>query len=453
MSTEITKGIQRASEVEATVLGSIIVDPKIIDGVMLALSADDFFDPLARSIYSTICSIRQMGEAVTAERILYEARQHAKDVERAGVTKYLADCAMNALPWQIDYYTKEVKQLSVSRKLRKLTKQFLDRAEQEPDPGSNDALETAEWMAAKLSQVLAVTNDIKPKLLRHYAQEFMEKVRVARETNSSIGTMTGFYEIDDGFGGLFPSELTICGARPGGGKSALGIQIAKNIATSGLPVLMFAMEMKGAELASRVLSGIAKVSTQKIRTGTITDAELMRLEESLPNCDEVPLFIDECSTRDINQISAISRMVATGGKLGGIVVDYIGLVKPTSEFRSRNRHEQISEITKGLKQLAKDLDCPVFALAQINRESEKDSEISMRHFSDSASVEQDANSLWVMQLHKENKNLIVIKVLKNRNGPTGWFELNWNSEFTLFSDNTDVRSLSNYERDFEEYET
>lgn len=451
MSTDVTETINRASEVEATVIGSIIIDPRVIDGVMLSLSADDFADPLGKVIYGMLCNIRQMGEAITTERVLYEARQHVKDVERSIVVKYLAECASNALPWQIDYYAKEVKQLSVARRLRRIAKQFVDRAAVEPEPGTNDAVQTAEWMVSKLSQVLAITNDVKPKLLMHYAQEFIERVRESRQTNTALGTMTGFYEIDDGFGGLFPGELTICGARPGGGKSALGIQIAANIAKTGRPALMFAMEMGGQELASRALAGDAKVSTQKIRTGTITDEELNRLEESLPNFNQVPFYIDDCSTRDINQIEAISKVVASGGKLGLIVVDYVALVKPTAEFRGRHRNEQISEITKGLKRLAKDLECPVLALAQINRESEKDSEIAMRHFSESASIEQDANSLWAMQLHKDNKNLIVIKVLKNRNGPTGWFELNWNAEFTLFSDNTDVRSLGNYNAEFEEY--
>ena len=266
-------------------------------------------------------------------------------------------------------------------------------------------------------------------------------VEMSENPNDITGVPTGFYDFDRMTSGLQPGDLVVLAARPSMGKTALAINIAEHVALNeGLPVAVFSMEMGASQLAIRIVGSIGRIDQSRLRTGKLNPDEWPRLTESIEKLRTVSLHIDETPGLTPSELRANARRLARQcGKLGLIVVDYLQLMSgSTSE--GENRATEIGEISRGLKMLAKELQCPVIALSQLNRSVEQrtDKRPMMSDLRESGAIEQDADVIMFIYrddyYNKESKEPGVAEVIigKQRNGPTGTVKLTFLKAITKF---------------------
>jgi replicative DNA helicase len=273
-----------------------------------------------------------------------------------------------------------------------------------------------------------------------------------RQENKShvIGVPTGYRDLDDMTAGLQPGELIIIAGRPSMGKTALAINIAEHVAIdNGIPAAVFSMEMSASQLAQRILGSISRVDQHKLRTGRLTNDEWTRLSDAMGRLHEAPIFIDESGGLNPLEVKARARRLKRQyGKLGLIVVDYIQLMAATSS--GENRATEISEISRSLKSLAKELDAPVVALSQLSRavDQRTDRRPIMSDLRDSGAIEQDADvvifiyreAIYKPDLPPEQKGVAEVIIGKQRNGPTGTIRMTFLGEHTRFENYIDSGS-------------
>lgn len=430
---------------ERALVGALLVDPSKIDRVRLAVSPEDFTSDHGRLAMIAILNAHDAGKATDIAAV---ARLTGGECNA-----YLAKCIGQGLPQSVDSYAAEIRQNALSRVLRAIGDSFVDRLS---SCDTSDSVGLAEWMVQKLENALAGTGTDTAKPIQEFATDAMASIAESMHRREHLGAATGLVELDLSIGGLFPGELTTCAARPGIGKTSLLLQVCRQVAKSAR-VVVFSLEMTGQELAQRKLCSIAEVSNSRVRSGATTQGEYERLAEAAASLDGLDLIIDDSAEMTIHKIAAISRMLATEKPLGLIGVDYIGLVRPSAVASKRSRTEQVSEVTKGLKALAKQLNCPVLALSQVNREAAKEGWLKLHHLSESGSIEQDSNSVWFIQksvekVRDEEVTRVFIDVAKNRNGQTGCVEVRWEPQFTRFS-STGADAMGNYEQEFAEWGT
>jgi replicative DNA helicase len=270
----------------------------------------------------------------------------------------------------------------------------------------------------------------------------MDRVQeMADNPNDITGVPTGFYDLDRMTAGLQPGDLIVLAARPTMGKTAFAINIAEHVALKeGLPVAVFSMEMGAAQLAVRIVGSIGRIDQSHLRTGKLTDEEWPRLTEAIEQLRNISLHIDETAGLTVSELRANARRLARQcGKLGLIVVDYLQLMSG-SAGNDENRATELGEISRGLKMLAKELQCPVIALSQLNRsvESRNDKRPMMSDLRESGAIEQDADIIMFIYrddyYNKESKEPGVAEIIiaKQRNGPVGMVPLTFLKPLTRF---------------------
>jgi replicative DNA helicase len=284
--------------------------------------------------------------------------------------------------------------------------------------------------------------------------QLLDRVQeMADNPNDITGVPTGFYDLDRMTAGLQAGDLIVLAARPSMGKTALAINIAEHVALNEqLPVAVFSMEMGASQLAVRVVGSIGRIDQGHLRTGKLTDEEWPRLTEAIEKLRNISLHIDETPGLTVSELRANARRLArtVGGKLGLIVVDYIQLMSVSSSMSEENRATAVGEISRGLKMLAKELQCPVIALSQLSRgvESRTDKRPMMSDVRESGAIEQDADVIMFIYrddyYNKDSKEPGVAEVIlsKQRNGPTGTVKLTFLKNLTRFE------SLASYGSDF-----
>jgi replicative DNA helicase len=273
--------------------------------------------------------------------------------------------------------------------------------------------------------------------------DLMDKVQELSENpNDVTGVPTGFYDLDRMTSGLQAGDLVVLAARPSMGKTSLAINIAEHVALNeGLPVAVFSMEMGAAQLAVRIVGSIGRIDQSRLRTGQLSQDEWPRFAEAIDQLKDIPLHIDESSGLTPSELRANARRLARReGKLGLIVVDYLQLMSGSSGGREENRATELGEISRGLKMLAKELQCPVIALSQLSRgvESRTDKRPMMSDLRESGAIEQDADIIMFIYrddyYNKDSKDPGVAEVIiaKQRNGPTGTVKLSFLKPLTRF---------------------
>jgi replicative DNA helicase len=277
----------------------------------------------------------------------------------------------------------------------------------------------------------------------HQAMDRME-ARL-RDDYVEGGANTGFTDFDEMTGGLHDGELIILAARPSMGKTALAMNIGEYVSMKQRrPVLFVSLEMSGIELADRMLCSLSRVNGHKLRNGTVTSDERMRLARKADEVSQSPLFVDDSPSRTVSEIaSAARRIKRREGELGAIIIDYLQLIEPDNS--KDPRQEQVAKIARRLKGLARELDVPLLCLSQLNRQAEdsKDHRPKLSHLRESGAIEQDADV--VMFVHREEyyhrgedrsqyAGQAEIIIAKQRNGPIGDVQLTWEADFTRFSD-------------------
>jgi replicative DNA helicase len=332
-------------------------------------------------------------------------------------------------------YAKIVQDTAVLRRLIAVSSEIAELAYAEGDDVTR-TLDTAETKMFEVAE-RRVTDSTRP--IGTILTDVMENLEELYERGNSItGTATGFPDLDELLNGLQPSTLNIIGARPSMGKTALALCIATNVAkTSRLPVLFFSLEMGHLELAQRILSLEAKIDSKKIRTGRLEQADWTKISNAIGRL-EVELLIDENPNVTVMEIRAKARRVkARTGGLGLIVVDYLQLMSGTG---AENRQLEISEISRGLKILARELEVPIIALSQLSRnlETRGDKRPMLADLRESGSIEQDADVVMfiyrdeVYNPESQDKAIAEVIVGKHRSGPTGMVKLVFLKEYTKF---------------------
>jgi replicative DNA helicase len=430
-------------ESEMGVLGSILILPTVLDDVATILRVDDFYDDANRKLFGAMREMYDDGEKIDV-KLLVARLKKKEELDAIGGVAYLGRLSQ-AVPNAAHaiYYAMIVAEKSTYRNLIESSTEILADA-YEQTQGARDLVAQAEQkifaiMDGRTSNSISSINDV-----LHKAMDRIE-ARLAGEYVEG-GVETGFRDFDDMTGGMHNSELIILAARPSMGKTAFAMNIAQHVAISGqAPVLFVSLEMAAIELADRMLCSLAKVNGHRLRNGTISNDDRVRLGEKASEISQAPLYVDDSPSRTVSEIAAAARRIKRrhGENIGLVVIDYLQLIEPDN---SRDpRQEQVAKIARRLKGMARELDVPILCLSQLNRQAEdsKDHRPKLSHLRESGAIEQDADV--VMFVHREEyyhrgedraqyAGQAEIIIAKQRNGPVGEVELVWEKDFTRFYD-------------------
>ncbi|MGA7180099.1 MAG: replicative DNA helicase [Thiobacillaceae bacterium] len=429
-------------EAEQAVLGGLLLDNLAWDKIADLVNELDLYRQDHRQILRAIT--RLIGENKPADVVtVAEALQSHGELEGVGGLPYLASLASNTpSAANIRRYAEIVRERAVMRKLVETATGIADSAYSPNGKSASQLLDEAE---AKVFEIAEAGNrggagftPIKPLL-----REVMERVDelYSRDNPDDVtGVPTGFKDLDSKTSGLQPGDLIIVAGRPSMGKTAFSLNIAENVALdTGLPVAVFSMEMASTQLVMRMIGSVGKLDQHKLRTGRLGDDDWPRLTYAMGKLNEAPLFIDETPALNPLELRARARRLAREcGKLGLIVIDYLQLMSASGS--GENRATEISEISRSLKALAKELNVPVVALSQLNRSLEQrpNKRPVMSDLRESGAIEQDADVILfiyrdeVYNPESQDKGTAEIIIGKQRNGPIGMVRLTFLGEYTKF---------------------
>jgi replicative DNA helicase len=433
-------------EAEQSVLGGLLLDNAAWDRIADFIRAEDFYRYDHRIIFQHL--VKLINSAHPADVItVFEALSSTGKAEEVGGLAYLNALAQNTpSAANIRRYAEIVRDRGILRKLITVSDEISSQAFSPQGKEVKEMLDEAE------SKIFAIAEEgsrgaqgfqaIQP-LLTQVVERIDELY--SRDSQSEItGVPTGFIDLDRMTSGLQPGDLVIVAGRPSMGKTAFSINIGENVAIdSGLPVAVFSMEMGGAQLAMRMLGSVGKLDQHRLRTGRLNDEDWPRLTHAIQKMNNAQLFIDETPALSSIELRARSRRLSRQcGKLGLIIVDYLQLM--AANRAGENRATEISEISRGLKGLAKELNCPVIALSQLNRSLEQrpNKRPVMSDLRESGAIEQDADVILfiyrdeVYNPDSPDKGTAEIIIGKQRNGPIGAVRLTFLGQYTKFDNYT-----------------
>jgi replicative DNA helicase len=470
MEQEVYRHVPYDIEVEQALLGAILVDNGVLERVSSALKAEHFYDPLHQRIYEVMHAQFDRGGTIITPLTLNAAMKADPGLIEVGGHAYLAGlaAAAPAMP-NVRDYARILHDLAVRRGLIHIGEDIVNGAYEAPHENPPQAqIEEAEKALYRLSDTARYGEgplEFAESLRR--TVEFAERAQ-ARGGRIS-GVATGFSDIDSLLGGLQPSDLIILAGRPGMGKTSLATNMAFHATRAyvqdmesgadhsrGAPVLFFSLEMAAQQLSARILSEQTEIEMWKIRNGKFAESEWEKFVLTMQELSTLPLYIDDTGGISIAQIAARARRLKREKKIGCVIIDHIQLVAPSR--RAENRVQEITEISKGLKILAKDLDVPVIALSQLSRgvDSRDDKRPVLSDLRESGSIEQDADVVmfvyreeyylksrepdagtpehgkWMEKMERSHRRAEVM-VEKHRHGATNKVELFFDDRFTRFS--------------------
>ena len=438
-------------EAEQSVLGGLLLDNASWDWVADIVGEHDFYRPEHGLIFQSIGKLISSNHPADVLTV-HEELKTVGIAESYGIS-YLNQLASNTpSSANIRGYAEIINDRSILRRLIQTADQIANSAFTPDGKTVRTLLDEAE------SRILAIGQEGSRKADYLEIEDLMKEAiaRISelyeRESTSDItGVATGFADLDRQTSGLQKGDLVIVAGRPSMGKTAFSVNIAENVALNeGLPVLIFSMEMAGAQLATRMLGSVGRVDQGRLRTGKLTDEEWPRVTEAISKLSKAPILIDETGALNSLELRARARRMARKwGQVGLIVIDYLQLMTGNSGGSGDNRATEISEISRSLKALAKEMQCPVIALSQLNRglEQRPNKRPVMSDLRESGAIEQDADVILFSYrdevYHADTtteKGLAEVIVGKQRNGPIGTVKLSWQGQFTKF-DNLALGSL------------
>ncbi|HWH07296.1 MAG TPA: replicative DNA helicase [Candidatus Paceibacterota bacterium] len=438
MATSSTLRIPPQSlESERALLGALLLKPDVIHDVGDTVRADSFYAEKHRSIFEAMRELSERGEPI--DILTIAERLTAKGLlERVGGRAYIAELASAApSPGNYPHYADLVARKHVMRAL-------IEAAHEITETCYDESQETAMVLDKAEKMIYAIGDSSashKFVAIRDKVADAWDRIEALSKSDGAIrGTPTGFPDLDNLLSGLHPSDLIILAARPSMGKTSLALDIARNTAVRhGTPVGIFSLEMSSEQLIDRMLAAESYVNSWKLRTGGVRDeADFDRIRDALENLSKAPIFIDDKPANNILAMRAVARRLKREQGIGLIVVDYLQLMAPTNT-KTDNVVQQVTEISRSLKQLARELQVPVLALSQLSRAVEqRGGKPRLSDLRDSGSIEQDADV--VMFIHRDDKrnpdsdrpNVAEILVEKHRNGPTGHVELYFDEKRATF---------------------
>ncbi|MFZ5747419.1 MAG: replicative DNA helicase [Pseudomonadota bacterium] len=476
-----TTSLPQNVEAEAALLGALMIDNRIVEEVMQQLRAEHFFEPLHGRIYDAIVKLADKGVAtpVTLKPLFI----HDAAMKELGGPAYLAQLTANpASILGAKSFASQIYDLAMLRALitvgREMVEEALDTGRDVPPADQIEKAENRLYEVAEKGET-----DSGTKSFTRAAATAIRMAELAMNSGGGVsGITTGLTDLNAMTGGMNRSDLIILAGRPGMGKTSLATNIAFNAAkrfaddmdagiapdkTIGAPVAFFSLEMSADQLALRILSEQAEISSEKLRTGKITTPEFLKFARAAGELESLPLFIDDTPGLSIAALRTRARRLKRQHKIGMVVVDYLQLLSGTGKSSGDGRVQEISEISRGLKTLAKELNVPVIALSQLSRavESREDKRPQLSDLRESGSIEQDADIVLFVyrdeyyhdfkapkapdgnstpeeiqkyqvwqdeQLKVANKASVI--VAKQRHGATGTVDLRFDRQYTKFSD-------------------
>jgi len=471
MEQEAYRHVPYDIDVEQALLGAILVDNHVIERISSVLKAEHFYDPLHARLYETMLQGFERAGGIVTPLTLHATMKADPGLMEVGGHAYLAGLAQAAPALaNVREYARILHDLSVRRGLIRLGEDIVNTAYEAPhEKPPQTQIEEAEKALYRLSETSRYGEgpiDFSEALKRTIEQAEKAQLRGGRIS----GVATGFSDLDSLLGGLQASDLIILAGRPGMGKTSLATNIAFYAARTyaqdkddgletarGCPVLFFSLEMAAQQLSARILSEQTEIEMSKIRNGRFSESEWTKFVHTMQDLSTLPLYIDDTGGVSIAQIAARARRLKREKQIGLVIIDHIQLVG--SSRKAENRVQEITEISKSLKVLAKDLDLPVVALSQLSRsvDSRDDKRPVLSDLRESGSIEQDADVVmfvfreayylksrkppeddpefvkWSEKMERVN-HLADVLVEKHRHGATTRIELFFDDRFTRFKD-------------------
>ena len=425
-------------EAEESVIGGVLLDNEAFDRIADVVKPDDFYVERHARILSAMASLSDSAMPMDAVTIAERLRQRG-DLERIGGVAFLLELSERVpTAANVEHYARIVKEKATVRRLIRASTEIIDRA-YDTSVETDDYVDRAEQAIFEISEQ---ARHVGPMRIDSLVVDSLAKIDKLIEKKSSItGVPTGFEDLDRMTAGFQPSDLIIIAGRPSMGKTAFCLNIAANVALqANVGVAVFSLEMSADQLVMRMLCSLAQLDLARVRVGHIQDREYKKIAQAVGQLGEAPIYIDDTPALSVMELRARARRLRRdpAANLGLIVVDYLQLMRGRGED---NREQEISNISRSLKALAKELSLPIIALSQLNRQVElrADKKPVMADLRESGAIEQDADVIAfiyrdeVYHPDSPDQGIAEIIISKQRNGPIGNVRLSFQKQFALFS--------------------
>ncbi len=424
-------------EAEQSVIGAIFLDPQSLITASEILLADDFYHNAHKQIFETMLRLSDQGKAIDVVTVTEELSAK-KEIEDVGGLSYLLELA-NAVPTaaNVAHYAKIVEEKALLRRLIRVATKIVEDGYTRED-------EVEALLGEAEKKMMEVANRKNAGDFKHVKDVLVETFDNIEQLQSQKGDVTGiptgFRDLDNITAGFQRNDLIIVAARPSVGKTAFALNVAQSVAVQAREnVAIFSLEMGAEQLVMRMLCAEGNIDAQVLRTGALTTEDWGKLTMAMGSLSNSGIFIDDTPGVRINEIRAKCRRLAQENGLGMILIDYLQLIQGSGK-PGENRQQEVSEISRSLKGLARELKVPVIALSQLSRgvEQRQDKRPMMSDLRESGSIEQDADIVAFLyrdvyyDKESESKNMIEIIIAKQRNGPTGTVTLAFKKEFNKF---------------------
>ncbi len=426
-------------DAEQAVIGSMLTDKDAVIAAIEVLKEEDFYREDNKTIYSAILNLYNRSEPIDIITLKSELTAMGM-FDKIGGFEYIVGLPEKVpTTANVEKYINIVKEKSELRRLIKTANEIIEQG-YDPTENIDDIMNNAEKKIFNIMQDKDQKgySPIKDVLV----DTFTELEQLYNQKQHVTGVPTGFIDLDYKTAGLHNSDLVLIAARPAMGKSAFALNLATNAAVkANVPVVLFSLEMSKEQMVNRILCSEAMVDSNKVRTGKIDDEDWIKLANTMGELSEAPIYIDDTPGISINEIRAKCRKLKLEKNIGMVVIDYLQLVQGSSKRSQGSREQEISEISRSLKILAKEINVPVIALSQLSRAPEQrpDHRPMLSDLRESGAIEQDADI--VMFLYRddyynedsEDKGLAEVILAKHRAGSTGTVKLVWLGNYTKFA--------------------
>lgn len=421
--------LPHALEAERSILGAILLHESVLDSLLDKLTPHEFFRAAHQKIFSTFLNLSERGVAIDLTTVV-NLLASTDDLRQVGGPAYIT-ALVDGMPRSanVEHYAAIIREKSRLRDGIAAAHRLITKAYDEHD-ASNLLGATAEELFALGGKAA----NSQPRPMSAISQSSMVAIEKAHQAGGVVtGVPTGFPELDDMLAGLQPQDLVLVAARTSIGKTAFALNVARNVAATDT-VLLFSMEMSAHQIFLRMLSSEARVDSNRLRSGYLGNADWGRLSNAMCRIDETKMFIDDAPALSVLEVRAKARTVRAAHGLRLIVVDYLQLMKGHGRFDGRT--QELGVISRGLKSLAKELNVPILALAQLNRAPEKrvGGRPQVSDLRESGDLENDADVVLLLHRPEGAKEQTAAEVIvgKQRNGPTGSVKLAFIREYTRF---------------------
>jgi replicative DNA helicase len=434
-------------DAEASILGGVILRNEVLLHLE-NLELDDFYDHRHKVVFEAVRNLEAVAKPIDVVTLENEIAKGGK-LEAIGGIAFLGELALRVpTADNVVAYTEIVRDHSQARKLILASTEITEK-------GFEDGLEVRDYLDDAEARIFEVTqrkDKRGPEAMKGLVKKVFKSLDERFKSAGGVtGVPTGFDDLDTKTAGLQPTELVILAARPAMGKTSFAMSLAQNAATSGgWPVLVFSLEMSSTQLAERMLCSEARVDSSALRRGQLQRQDMSNLTTAAAVLDRAPILIDDSPALSLREVRARARRFrsdpmlfprdGSGKKCGLIVIDYLQLMRGSPQAAKASREQEISEISRGLKSLAKELECPVLALSQLNRSLEQrtDKRPQLSDLRESGAIEQDADVILfiyrdvIYNKDSENPNIAEVILGKNRHGATGTVETHFEGRYTRF---------------------